>query len=99
MFALVHTGSVVQIEADQFPVHEALSWVDITGESPMPQVGWSYDGAVFTAPPTPPAPPSDADQAEFEFRGNKALLALGRIATGDNALTLDALVVLARGKL
>lgn len=48
--------------------------------------------------PAPP-PPSDADHAEIAIRDNKALLALGRIMTGDDALTEDALVTLVRAKL
>lgn len=59
MKALVFRGKIVQIEAKEFPVHEALKWVDITGVAPAPRVGWSYDGVDFTAPPIlPPDPPS-----------------------------------------
>ncbi len=60
------------------------------------------DAWIAATPPPPPAPPPpvpDADQAELQIRGNKALLALGRIMTGNDALTEDALVALARAKL
>ena len=53
MKALVFDGRVVQIEATEFDVHEDLVWVDITVIVPVPEVGWSYDGTVFTPPPGP----------------------------------------------
>lgn len=61
MRALVFKGKVVQIEANKFPVHEALKWVNLAGLSPQPEVGWSYDGAVFTPPPIPPPLPPHPD--------------------------------------
>ena len=57
MKALVFDSKVVQIEAQEFDVHENLVWVDIRGITPAPEVGWSYDGTVFTAPPTLPIKP------------------------------------------
>ncbi len=53
MQALVFDSKVVQIEASIFDVASALEWVDITGLSPQPEVGWSYDGVIFTPPPLP----------------------------------------------
>ena len=53
MFALIFKGQVVQIEANQFPVHENLTWVDIAGIDPVPNTGWGYDGASFTPPQGP----------------------------------------------
>jgi len=99
MKALIFEGKVIQIEAQEFPVAPALEWVDIAGIVPAPQVGWSYNGVVFTVPPPTPPPPSDQDQAEIAIRGSKALLALGRIATSNDTLNEDALVALARAKL
>ncbi len=101
MFALTFQGKIVQIEKVIFDVHKDLVWVDISGTTPAPEVGWSYDGVVFTAPPPPPVvtPPPDADLAERAIRRSKAFLALGRIATGNDTLTEDALVALARAKL
>lgn len=61
MKALVFDGKVVQIEAKEFPVSSALRWVDITGVTPAPETGWSYDGVAFTAPPSPPPPPPKSD--------------------------------------
>lgn len=43
--------------------------------------------------------PSDADAAEQALRASKVLLALGRVATGNDTLTEDALVALVRSKL
>lgn len=57
MKALIFDSRVVQIEVAEFPVAAALEWVDITGITPAPKVGWVYDGAIFTAPPPPPPPP------------------------------------------
>ena len=57
MEALFFQGKVVQIELKTFPVHADLVWIDITGLDPKPEVGWSYDGVVFTPPPLPPEPP------------------------------------------
>ncbi len=54
MKALIFDGKVVQIGAAEFPVAPALQWIDISGVSPAPDVGWSYDGATFTPPPPPP---------------------------------------------
>ncbi len=61
MKALVFDGRIVEIKAKEFPVHEALTWHDITGLSPKPKVGWTYDGIAFSSPPpVPPRPDSDA---------------------------------------
>lgn len=56
----------------------------------------TWDGAAWSPPPPPP---STADSAETAIRSSPALLALGRIMTGDDALTEDALVTLVRAKL
>ena len=53
MKALIFDSKVVQIKATQFPVAPALTWVDITEITPAPEVGWSYNGVVFTAPTAP----------------------------------------------
>ena len=57
MKALILNGKVVQIEAAEFPVAPALTWVDITGITPAPEVRWFYDGRDFTAPLAPVRPP------------------------------------------
>ncbi len=54
MQALVFDGKVVQIQSAAFPVAPSLAWVDIAGLTPQPEIGWSYDGAVFAPPPPPP---------------------------------------------
>jgi hypothetical protein len=53
MFALVFKNLVVQISAAEFPVAPAMTWADLAGVTPQPEIGWSYDGAVFAAPPGP----------------------------------------------
>jgi hypothetical protein len=57
MKALVFDGKIVQIEGTEFPISKSLQWVDLTDIAPTPQVGWFYDGVVFTSPPPPPPPP------------------------------------------
>ena len=67
MEALIFDSKVVQIEAVQFPVAPALTWVDITGIVPSPEIGWSFDGRDFTAPsPLPPPPPKSAENLSAE---------------------------------
>lgn len=56
-FALIIEGTVAQLEPAEFPVHESWTWIDVSGLSPTPQVGWSYKNGQFAAPPPPPAPP------------------------------------------
>ncbi len=101
MEALIFDGKVVQIEAQEFPVSPALSWVDINSVTPRPKVGWTYNGVVFTAPPPVLAPPkpTDADRAEASIRSNPGNLAIWRAISGNNALTEDAAVALSRAKL
>ena len=100
MQALIFDGKVVQIEAQAFPVASKLAWVDITGVSPAPTVGWLYDGAVFTPPPTPPPEPvlSEAERAESELKKNRAFRALirrelaQRRAAGETTLTVQDII-------
>ncbi len=54
MEALVFDEKIVQIEAIPFPVHKAFQWIDLTGITPVPEVGWAYDGSNFIAPPPIP---------------------------------------------
>ena len=76
MFALTFNSKVVQIAPDQFPVHPLLVWVDI-GINPQGIVpGWSYNGSIFTAPPSPPPPVdfSDLDNLDRAFKAFGLLL-------------------------
>lgn len=57
---------------------------------------WDFVNLVWSPPPSSP---SRADNAERTIRTSPAMLALGRIATGNDTLTEDALVALARSKL
>jgi len=42
---------------DQFPpMHPSLTWLDVTELDPVPQLDWTYDGEVFSAPAPPPEP-------------------------------------------
>ena len=70
MHALVFNKKVIQTEAETFPVHEDLEWIDVTGIDPCPEAGWACDGTVFVPPPPPPPPPTDAEKFEEHFRGN-----------------------------
>ena len=67
MKALIFENKVVQIAAQEFPVAPALQWIDITGLTPQPEVGWSFDGATFAGPPSPPLSELKRDKRE-EFR-------------------------------
>jgi len=76
MLALIFKNKVVQIEDVQFPVHSSLVWIDITGVSPTPTVGWSYDGVNFSSPPPPPTPPTDNKIYDRTIRSDKVLKAI-----------------------
>lgn len=52
MKALILNNKVVQISESEFEVHSDFSWVDCDSTV---QVGYSYDGSVFTAPDGPTA--------------------------------------------
>lgn len=54
MKALVHKGSIIQIEsnAGMFPVAPELEWVDFASSDGV-EVGWLWDGATFQMPPKP----------------------------------------------
>lgn len=62
MFALVMDGRVVQLAAEQFPVHPSLEWVDAASASPAPQVGWNYADGAFAGPPAPTLADARASQ-------------------------------------
>ncbi len=76
MNALIFNGKVVQIETDIFPVASALEWVDIDGITPAPEVGWFYDGVVFTSPPPPPPPPTNDEIYDQVIKNQKVLKAV-----------------------
>ena len=76
MKALVYNGKVVQIEATGFPVHEDLKWVDMTGISPQPEVGSSYDGQVFTPPVVIPLPTAEERKEAYVDRFAPLIAAL-----------------------
>ena len=104
MFALVFDGQVVQIETTQFDVAPTLSWVDIAGVSPAPEVGWSYDGTDFTAPPPPPPPPTNDQiydeviQNQRVFKGYVLAVNDGSIVPGSN-MTNAALKAAVKAKM
>ena len=70
MKALVFKGKVVEIGVQEFPVAPSLTWVDITGIFPQPEVGWFYDGIAFTAPPPAPPPPTPRQQIINRLRSD-----------------------------
>ena len=74
MEALIFDSTVVQVEPTNFPVHNTLEWVDITGITPSPKVGWSYNGAIFSPPPPPPLGQlKQVKRAEFIVEGVKRI--------------------------
>jgi hypothetical protein len=63
VYALISGGTVVSLFTPAFPslpisqqIHVGLGPIDITTMSPQPQIGWTYTGGTFAAPPAPPAP-------------------------------------------
>jgi hypothetical protein len=76
MKALVFRNKIVQIGRNEFPVHKALRWIDLTGISPQPKIGWSYDGMNFSPPPPLPEPaPDPNDELDAALAEVKAGLA------------------------
>jgi hypothetical protein len=66
VFALVAGEQVAELAPEEFPIHPALVWVDVSSVSPPPNVGWTATETAgvwtFTAP-AGPAPPTLAEQA------------------------------------
>ncbi len=67
-------------------------WDDLGGLNPLPAGTTSADEDVTTLIPT------DADVAEREMRGSRTLIALARIALGNNTATEDAVVAAVRAR-
>lgn len=84
MHALVHRGRVVQKEDEPFPVHPSLTWHDLTGVSPEPEIGWTFDGQNFTAPPV--------QEETQEQRDRRELRGLERAVPGALEDLIDTLV-------
>jgi hypothetical protein len=63
IFAQIADGKVVNRAVFGDEPHEG--WVDLSGLAPEPQIGWSYDGTVFTAP----VEPAPAPVTRYDFRG------------------------------
>ena len=76
MHALVFDKKVIQTEAETFPVHQDLEWIDVGGIDPCPEVGWACDGTVFTPPPPPPPLPTDVQQFDQMGKNNSVLKAI-----------------------
>lgn len=53
MKALVHENKVVQVEAQEFPVHPSMQWLDCPEDV---KTGWSYIDSQFIAPPVETGP-------------------------------------------
>ncbi len=75
MFALILKNEVVQIKDIEVPVSASLQWIDINNINPTPQVGWAYDGSVFTSPPEPSAPPTNDEVYDEVIQSQKVLKA------------------------
>lgn len=94
MQALIFEGQVVQIEAAEFPVASTFEWVDLTGIVPAPEVGWSYDDAVFAAPP--PLPLADVKRAKRqEFIGETIVRMAAQVPAWNSFERIDFLVSIA----
>jgi hypothetical protein len=56
-FAVVDSeNKVANVVIGDAPLNIEGQWIDLTGISPEPGIGWSYEGGVFAPPPPPPAP-------------------------------------------
>lgn len=79
-YAIVESGAVVNVALADEPI--TPDWIEIPEGSPI-SIGWSYDGAVFTAPP-PPAPvvPTQCTRRQ----GRLALLGAGYLAQVELAI-------------
>ena len=78
---------VRQIADAEFDVSASLSWIDLTGLSPQPEVSWTYDGRDFIAPPAPPPPATNEERIDREIDGSLALLGLVRKLAKDTGMT------------
>ena len=67
-------------------------WDDLGGINPLPA------GATSAAEDITTLIPTDADVAEREMRASKTLIALARIALGNNTATEDAVVAAIRAR-
>jgi len=81
--AVVQNGIVTNIASISKEVLSTVGpdYIDITGISPEPEIGWSYSNGTFTPPPAPPPPPQTVF-TKFEFRSRFTLQELVGI---DNA--------------
>lgn len=101
----VHPDGNIEVPAD-------VAFIDVS-ESPD-QIAWPFlpdgsSGSEHTSSVNPGTkvlevalakiPPPAADRAEAALRDSPVLLALARLASGNDALTEDQAVVLLRGKL
>ena len=71
--ALINSNVVVSVQGlspDQVTrITPSYQWViDITSMSPLPGVGWSYDGVSVFTPPTPTPPPVSMVITKLAFR-------------------------------
>lgn len=66
-FALVSGGIIIELSPEVFPVNPAFVWTgDISGVSPAPQPGWTYNGTTFAAPVAPVVDMRPAAQAALD---------------------------------
>lgn len=91
MFALILSGSVIQIEVAEFPVHPSFQWIDISSVVPTPKVGWSFNGVVFTPPPPPPLPESKIAK-RLEFKSEAVARMAAQVPAWNSFARIDFLV-------
>jgi len=85
MKALIHDGKVVQVEAEAFPVHKSMRWVDCNQDV---AAGWDYDGT-FSAPAV--AEPVIAEPSESDIL-LKALVLKSQITEQDKNAAKQVLI-------
>jgi hypothetical protein len=70
IFAIVENSAVVNvILADSW-----LGGIDVTGLALRPSIGWTYDGAVFSAPVLPPSDPQPLAQTTTPYMSHFGFL-------------------------
>lgn len=66
---------------------DALNWV----ADEVAQIGWTYDGTTFTAPPVPPDPPPTAEQLRIQaFRADQTRANLVTLIQGSTPAQVNS---------
>lgn len=79
MWALIFKNTIIQIEAQKFPVHESMTWYELPPGSPI-EVGYQYEDDQFTPPPS--EEPKVIPDTIFQKAVKKAFKALLQFING-----------------